>query len=135
MANYPPGRFTRDKEAYRQNPNDQGTDRRVADLDAHGKLDQIIESLNTGDPVGAPVITSVIAEADMFYYVDLPPNCKGFFIKANGKSTLELSFEISMTTKITLFPGQRYSENRFYASQTIYFTTNQDDTIEVVAYT
>jgi hypothetical protein len=34
-------RQDRDKAAYRKNANDEGIDRRVADLDAHSKLDQI----------------------------------------------------------------------------------------------
>jgi hypothetical protein len=38
------GRLRREEESYRENPNDLGVDRRVADLDAHGILQTILSS-------------------------------------------------------------------------------------------
>lgn len=35
----------REKAAFRNNPNDSGVDKRVADLDAHGKLDDIVTAI------------------------------------------------------------------------------------------
>jgi len=42
MSDFPKGRLTRDKAAYRENPSDGKTDRRVADLEAIEKLNEMI---------------------------------------------------------------------------------------------
>lgn len=131
-------RSDRDRAAYRENPNDLGTDRRVADLDAHDKLDAISAALggatNTTPTifnVSLPLAATEVSQA-------LPASTKNFILRARGKSSVQIAYTVgqSGTTYVTIPPGGVYEDKNFYTSQTLYIQSNKaGETVELIAFT
>lgn len=136
-ATYPNSRVRRDQQAYRQNPNDQGVDRRVADLDAHEKLDQVISGLGVGNTT--PSIQNIlIPNKDIEQTLTLPNATKSYIIRSrlNGKLRLAFSAGETSTNYLTIPAGSSYKDENFYSSQAIYFRSTKDnDVLELVVYT
>lgn len=98
--------------------------------------------LADGDDLNGDTTTTVtntaVALASTEVSFALPSDCKGFMLRARGKSRVQLSFSIgtSGTTFVTIPPGANYEDRNFRSSQTLYFQTSKaGETIEIIAYT
>lgn len=130
-------RQDRDRAAYRENPNDLGTDRRVADLDAHQKLDDIYNAIGGTAPTTATVFNVAVGTPDSEVSQALPANTKAFKLRCRGSARLQLSHQAGATGSnyFTVAPGNVYTDENFYTSLTIYFRTSKMETVEIIAYT
>lgn len=130
-------RKDRVRAAYKENATDGGTDQRTCDLTTHDKLDDVISALG-GASNTTPAIFNVSAPlAATEYSQALPANCKGFIIKARGKSKLQLSYTngASGTVFVTIPAGAVFEDKNFYTSQTLYFQVSKiSETVEITAY-
>lgn len=130
-------RKDRDNAAYRENPNDQGTDRRVADLDAHSKLDTIAGALGVS-PTTATIYNITITLANTEQSQVLPANTKKFIIKTRGNGKLQLAYNLgdSGTIYLTVPPGSSYEDINLYTAQTLYFQSPKvGEIVELIAFT
>jgi len=109
--------------------------RNVVDIRSH----EILEAINTA--VGGSTDTTVTifnlnTTAGIEDSQALPVNCKGYLIRARGKSKTQVAFTSGQTNTafFTIWPGNTYEDKNFFQSQTIYFQTSKDDTLELIAF-
>ena len=129
-------RLDRDQAAYIENPQDQGTDRRVNDQITHTKLDQIANGIGVSNTtptilnVSIPVANTEVSQA-------LPANTKHFIIRSRNKGKLQVSFTSGQSGSnfFTIPAGSSYEDENFYTSLTIYFQSSKaGDILEIIAY-
>lgn len=72
------------------------------------------------------------------YSQALPANCKYFLLRARTPAKIQLAYTsgATNTTYVTIPPYASFDDKQYYTTQTVYFQTNQNNTIiEIVAYT
>lgn len=127
----------RNHAAYRENPIDQGTDRRVSDLEAYGKLDAIANALGAATSTTPTIYNVSAVTAGTEYSQVLPSNTKSFVLKSRGNAKVQLSYTSgqSGTSFLTIPAGAVYTDENFYTSLTVYFQANKNgETIEIIAF-
>lgn len=125
-----------DAEAWIENSEDLGIDRRVNDSIAHNKLDTIAAGLGISNTT-TTIINASIALANTEVSQILPVNTKKFSFRSRSKGTIKLAYNVGETSTdyITVTPGNTYSDTNFYNAQTIYFqSTKAGDTLEIVVH-
>lgn len=133
-----PNEQDRNKAAYRENPLDGGTDRRVSDTEAYTKLDAIANALGGATTTTRYTYNVVTTTAGVEYSQVLPSNVKSFTIKTRTNGVLKLSTVAteSGTNYVTIKGNAVYSEDKFYTSLTLYFQSDKDgETVEIIAHT
>lgn len=67
----------------------------------------------------------------------LPSNCKGFILRTRDRGNLQISYVSGNTNTLffTVRSNAVYTDDNFYSSQTIYFQTDKNDTVEIIAFT
>lgn len=126
----------RDRDSFKENAIDGGTDRRTCDIVAHDKLDTIATGLGVSNTTptifnkSIPIANTEVSQA-------LPANTKRFEFRSRSKARIQLAYSSgdSGTTYISIMPGKTYVDENFYSAQTIYFqSTKAGDTLEIVAF-
>jgi len=130
---------TLQNKSYRQDPvNNNLTEQAVQDQVTHGKLEDIKNVIGGTEDTTATIFNVTLVSANTEFSQVLPPNIKGFEIKARGTSRLQLAYTVgdSGSNFITIDPGSSFSESYFYASKTLYFqSTKAGETVEIITYT
>lgn len=121
------GSFTADKNG--------DAARNVVDIQSHELLDAINTALG-GSTDTTVAIYNLSTTAGIEDSQALPVNCKGFLIRSRGKSKTQVAFTSGQTNTafLTIWPGSTYEDKNFFQSQTIYFQTSKDDTLELIAF-
>lgn len=109
--------------------------RNTLDKETHDKLDAVIAALG-GSVDTTPTVYNVdCADTGTIYSQALPANTKCFMIKTRKDSKVAFGYEATLTTSLTIWPGNSFEDKNLYSSQTIYFQCSKaDEVIEIVAY-
>jgi hypothetical protein len=104
--------------------------------DVVDKLDDVISALG-GSSELIPTINNINVLANTETSFNLPANTKKFIIKSRDKGKVLFSFTNGGTTSneyITVPQGAVFTDVNSYISQTIYFSSNKVDVIELLTY-
>lgn len=126
----------KDAEAWIENSQDGGVDRRVNDQIAHTKLDAIANALGAATTTTTVVVNKAVPIANVEISQALPANTKHFIIKSRLGGKLRLAYNLgeTATNYLTIMPGNTFTSTQFYVAQTLYFqSTKAGDTLEIVA--
>lgn len=109
--------------------------RNVVDKESHDLLNSIINALG-GTTDTSVNIYNISTTANVESSQALPANCKGFVLRVRGNSRTQLSYTLggSSTVFMTVPPGGEWKDENFYQSQTIYFQTSKDETVELITF-
>lgn len=121
-----------------QDRGDGTTNRFVTDTVAQGKLDAILVALGgAGSANTTPTISNFTATlADTEYSFALPANCKGFTIRSRKIARINFGYASGVNALYFSIPlGGFYTDNNFYSSQTIYFSSSvASNVLEIITF-
>lgn len=126
----------RDKQSFKENAIDSGTDRRTCDITTHSKLDLIATGLGVSDTT-ATTINKAIPFANTEVSQALPASTIKFRFRSRKKARIQLAYSVgdSGILYTTIPPGNVFIDLNFYLAQTIFFqSTKAGDTLEIIAY-
>lgn len=109
--------------------------RNVVDIESHELLESINNALG-GSTDTTVNIYNIGTTANTEFSQALPANCKGFRLRSRGNSKTQIAYTAGTTDTVflTVPPGGEWKDDKFYASQTIYFRTTKDETVELITF-